>query len=222
MKKSVLALLLILGCVHAHAGQRAYVSDRLEVQMRSGPSLQHKIVKMLTSGAALNVIEVDETNGYSLVSLESGEQGWILSRYLTGQPSAREQIEENARKLNGFSEENKALKAELAALKAGKENAEKTGEELNAETQRLNTEVIAIRQASANALQIQAERDQLQEKVIGLERDLEKARREMQAQNADVKQDWFLIGAGVLIGGIALGLILPRLSWRKRSSWNSF
>ncbi|QSA97205.1 TIGR04211 family SH3 domain-containing protein [Methylococcus sp. EFPC2] len=222
MKKYLAALLLTLACVHAQAAQRGYVSDRLEVQMRSGPSLQNKILKMLPSGTPLTVIEGDESSGYSLVSLDSGEQGWILSRYLSAQPAARAQIEENTRKSSELGEENKRLKAELAELRAGKENAEKNGQELDAETKRLNTEVIAIRQASANALQIQAERDQLQEKVIGLERDLEKTRREMQAQDADVKQDWFLIGAGVLIGGIVLGLVLPRLSWRKRSSWNSF
>lgn len=221
MKKSVALALLILS-TSLTAAQRGYVSDKLEVQMRSGPSLQHKIVKMLPSGTPLTVIENDATTGYSLVQLESGDEGWILSRYLTNQPAARTLVEENLRKLTELSEENKNLKAELAALKASKEDAEKTGQVLNAETQRLNSELIAIRQASSNVLQIQNERDQLQEKVIGLERDLEKIRREKNAQDADVKQHWFMIGAGVLLGGILLGLILPRVGWRKRSSWNSF
>ncbi|NJD05784.1 MAG: TIGR04211 family SH3 domain-containing protein, partial [Methylococcaceae bacterium] len=69
---------------------------------------------------------------------------------------------------------------------------------------------------------IQAERDQLQETVINLQRDLESLKRAKQAQEADVRQNWFMIGAGVLFSGVLLGLILPRMSWRKRSSWDSF
>lgn len=100
--------------------------------------------------------------------------------------------------------------------------AERSAEELNAEVQRLNSELISIRQASANALQIQAERDELQQNVIHLERELESTKREKQALDEDQRQRWFFIGAVVLTAGLLLGLILPRLTWRKRSSWDSF
>ena len=81
---------------------------------------------------------------------------------------------------------------------------------------------MAIRQASANAIQIQAERDALRERVVNLERELDTLRREKKALDEDQRQDWFMIGAGVLLGGIFLGVILPRLSWRKKSGWSSF
>ena len=221
MRKSILGLLWVLS-FSAFAGQRAYVTDRLEVQMRSGQSLQHKILKMVQSGTALTVLEEDASTGYSNVALDSGEQGWILSRYLTTQPVARVQMEESQRKSSDLIEENKTLKAELATMRAGKDALDKSSQDLNSEVSKLNSELISIRQASANAIQIQAERDQLQETVINLQRDVETLRREKKAQEADTKQDWFLIGAGVLLGGILLGVILPRLSWRKRSSWDSF
>lgn len=95
-------------------------------------------------------------------------------------------------------------------------------EELLIEVQRLNSELISVRQASANALQIQAERDELQHSVINLERELESTRREKQALDEDQRQRWFLLGALVLAGGLLLGLVLPRFTWRKRSSWDSF
>ncbi|HUL11872.1 MAG TPA: TIGR04211 family SH3 domain-containing protein [Methylococcaceae bacterium] len=208
MKKCVPAIIMLMMSLCAQAVQQAYVTDKLEVQMRSGRSLQHKILKMLPSGTPLTALETDENTGYTRVTLESGEQGWVLTRYLTTEPVGRMQLEQ-------LGEENKALKNELAALKIAKDSAEKSGRDMN-------TELIAIRHASANAIQIQAERDQLQEKVIDLERELETTRREKQALDDDIKQDWFLIGAGVLFGGMLLGLILPRLSWRKRDSWNSF
>ena len=71
-------------------------------------------------------------------------------------------------------------------------------------------------------MQIQEERDRLQERVIKMERELEAASRENYALDRENRQDWFMIGAGVLLGGILLGVFLPRFSWRKKSNWDSF
>jgi SH3 domain protein len=217
----ILAVLLLSG-FDAMAAEKIYVTDQLEVQLRTGQSLQHKIVKMVPAGSPVNLLQGETPQGYSLVALETGERGWILSRYLTTTPPARIQAEDSIRKAEVLEAENRNLKTQIAGLTAGKDAADKSNQDLTSETERLNSEIISIRQASANALQIQAERDQLQQKVINLERELETTRREMQALDDSNKQDWFLIGAGVLLGGIALGVILPRLSWRKRGSWDSF
>jgi SH3 domain protein len=205
-----------------HAAEKAYVTDRLEVQMRRGQSLQHKIIKMVPSGTELSVLETNPQTGYSLVRLATGEEGWILSRYLSEQPIAINQLDEITKKLDAALEENKRLKTELATVKSGKQSTDKTAQQLQEETVRLNTELMAIRQASANAIQIQAERDTLRESVVNLERELDALRREKQALDEDHRQNWFMIGASVLFSGILLGVILPRLSWRKKSRWSSF
>lgn len=205
-----------------YAAEKAYVTDRLEVQLRRGQSLQHKIVRMVPSGTAVNVLEKNPQTGYSFVRLDSGEEGWMLSRYLSDQPIAINQLDEMTKKLETALEENKRLKSELSTVTSGKQSTDKTAQQLQAETTRLNTELMAIRQASANVLQIQAERDMLRESVIKLERELDTIRREKQALDEDHRQDWFMIGAGVLFGGIVLGVVLPRMSWRKKSAWGSF
>jgi SH3 domain protein len=126
-------------------------------------------------------------------------------------------------RIDALSEENRALKADLASLNAAsKGSTGATVQELERQVQQLGTELMAIRQTSANALQIQAERDHLHESVIRLERELEAMKRAKQSLDADSRQNWFLIGAGVLLGGLVLGLIIPQLSWRRRSNWDSF
>lgn len=191
--------------------------------MRAGPGNQYKITKSLVAGTELGIVDSNETNGYTRVTiLEAGEEGWVSTRYLSLTPVSHAQIEESTKKLAALYEENQRLKSELSALKSGKETADKSNQELTAETSRLNSEVIAIRQASANVLQIQNERDQLTQEKVTLESELETLKRENHALDSSNKQDWFMIGAGVLFGGIMLGWILPRLSWRKKSSWDSF
>jgi len=219
--RMILFVLVLCAPFMVHAAEKAYVTDKLEVQMRRGQSLQHKIVKAVPSGTEVSVLEQNPETGYSFVRLGSGEEGWILTRYLSEQPVALNQLDEMAKKLDVALEENKRLKSELATIASGKQSTDKTAQQLQTEAARLNTELIAIRQASANVLQIQAERDSLRESVINLEREMDTLRREKQALEADHRQNWFMIGAGVLFGGIVLGVVLPRMSWRKKNGWGS-
>ena len=79
-----------------------------------------------------------------------------------------------------------------------------------------------MKHTSANALRIGRERDELRKSVATLTREVE----DLKQQNRDLSnrktQNWFLIGAGVIIVGILLGLILPHLRFqRRKSSWGS-
>lgn len=219
-----LPILIILTSIHsAWAGNPAWVTDKLEVQMRSGPGTQYKASKTLSSGVELTVLDNTENNGYFHVTLaESGEEGWISARYISFTPVSKPQIEESTKKLTSLYEENKRLKSELAELHTTLENAEKSNRELASESSKMTSEVTSIRQASANVLLIQNERDHLTQEKVGLESQLDALQRENQALSSRNKQDWFLIGAGVLVLGILLGVYLPRISWRKKSSWDTF
>jgi SH3 domain protein len=66
---------------------------------------------------------------------------------------------------------------------------------------------------------MQEERDQLQITAHQLQVELEKLREEKAALNADQKQLWFALGAGALMSGILLGLIVPRLKPKRRNVW---
>jgi SH3 domain protein len=183
-----------------------------------GAAVPHAVEKQL---------KADPVAQPSLVALDArdatSKRGRAVRRHLDGPASAHSQAEAgHPPSSSAQADDSKALRAELAALKESKSHADHAVEDLSAELQRLNGELIAIRQAAANALQIQAERDKLQESVINLERGLEAIKREKQALENDQRQDWFLIGAGVLSGGLILGLALPRISWRKRNHWDSF
>ncbi|WP_228720075.1 TIGR04211 family SH3 domain-containing protein [Methylococcus geothermalis] len=125
-------------------------------------------------------------------------------------------------KLAELENSRKALETELADLRSGRDAAESNARNLGSENERLKAELASIRQTAANALQIEAERNRLRETVVTVERDLEAKRLENLALAEDTRQRWFLIGAGVLAAGFVLGLIVPQLGWRKRSSWDSF
>ncbi|MFW5724720.1 MAG: TIGR04211 family SH3 domain-containing protein, partial [Halochromatium sp.] len=83
-------------------------------------------------------------------------------------------------------------------------------------------ELAEIRNAANNAIQIARERRQLQEQVSNLLLKVDQLEHRNLELSNQSRQQWFLIGAGVVVGGILIGLLLPNLRLRRRrSSWSS-
>ena len=77
----------------------AWVSDIFEITLRTGPSSGNVILLMVPSGTELTVLEYDEQSGYARVQTAGGTEGWVLSRYLMDEPSARDQLDTVAKQL---------------------------------------------------------------------------------------------------------------------------
>ena len=75
------------------SAEPAWVSDQFEITLRSGPSTSNAIQLMVDSGTRLEVLERDAESGYSRVQTQGGTEGWVLTRYLMNEPSAREQLQ---------------------------------------------------------------------------------------------------------------------------------
>lgn len=220
---SFLLLLLIAAPIGSHAAKTVYVTDNLEILLRSGKGTDFKIISSLETGTPMTVLKTDKELGWTRVKAKDLPPGWVLTRFLTDKPVASTQLESATEELSQLSEKNRSISSELASYRSSSEKAESDIKDLLAEKSKLSQELNAIKNASSNAVQIMTERDQFQERVVNLERELETLKRENQILKDSSTQDWFLIGAGVLFAGIVLGLIIPRLSWkRKTSSWDSF
>ncbi len=217
----LLLLVILLGWQPFAWGETAYISDQRTVQMRAGRGLDYKILSQLESGTPVTILQRDNKSGYSKVQLKNGQRGWVLARFLTKEPPARVKLPELEQKLQALMEENNRLKQTLAALTAQHAQVSADKDKFNTQTSRLQAELKRIRKSAANALEIEAERNQLRERVVLLERELQKVKLEKQALESETGQSWFAIGAGVLFAGIVLGLILPRLGWRRKPGWDT-
>jgi len=218
--RTLLSVLLLSITLNAQAETR-YVSDELEIDMRSGTSNQHRILRMLPSGTALEVLEDDKASGYSRVQTSSGAEGWILSRYLQTSTPASKRLAETEKKLAELELQSRQRMAKLS--ESDKEFIGVTEEltRLKDENLKLTKQVADIQRTASSALAIDAENQELKNTLMQLERGQETLRQENAALHDRTTRDWFMIGAGVLVAGILLGLILPRIRMRKRSSWGS-
>lgn len=204
----------------AAADTTRWVSDQLEVDMRRGQSNRHAIIRMVPSGTAVELLEEDAASGYSRVRTPSGAEGWLLSRYLQRQPTARLRLPELENRLAALTDKGTDWRSEMDKLQRERDELRRQVQDLDTARGSLQRDLAAVREASANALRIQEQNQSLTTRLAASEQrilDLEIANRELSGQS---NRNWFIAGGSVLGAGIVFGLVLPRIRWKRRSSWN--
>ena len=221
MKASSLLFVLLVAISGLAQAETRYVSDRLEIQMRTGKGTQFKILRMLPSGTRLEVLEVDQENGYTRVRSPGGVEGWVLSRYLMKGKAARDRLAEAEKKLARLELENRKLSGSVGELQNEKGNIDQERGALSKENRKLSQELDTIRRTASSALAIDAENKELKSKIVAYERQAQTLKQENEGLKDRTARDWFMVGAGVVILGMIIGLIIPRIRWRKKSSWDT-
>ncbi len=222
VKKIIPMLIMLGGSLAAHA-ETIYVTDNLKMILRNGESTRHKIIKMLPSGTPLTVLKKNPATGYTKVRLSNGTEGYILTRYTQDKPISSWYLKKARKKLEFLQAENATMKAQLEKLSSNNNQAVTENKSLLQERDQLSKELNDLRQTAANAIQLKNQRDQLQERVITVERENQQLKRQKQALEDSTNQDWFLYGGILAFTGIFLGLIIPKIRWqRKTSNWDTF
>lgn len=218
-----LAASLVASSVGALAQtQTRYVTDQYDFNLRSGESTRYKILRQLPSGTPLTVLSVNEGSGYARVRTEEGLTGYILLNYLQDEPAARSELETMRARLAALQQEPDKLAAQLSALQNQHAELKADAKTLKRDKQDLEAELAEIRHAATNALRIDRERRQLQQQVSNLLLKVDQLEHRNLELSNKTRQQWFLIGAVVVAGGVLIGLILPNLRLRRRRSpWGS-
>jgi SH3 domain protein len=204
-----LAALGLLATSQASA-ETYYVSDHCEVPLRAGESLKYKVRRTLSTGTPLEILGRNDKSGYSRVKTTDGLVGFVASDQLQVEPVARDQVA-------GLEAKVQELEARFAALPPSLQEVQVTLDATLADKRRLEEELLSIRQAAGDAPRILRERGELRQTVADLTRqvaELEQINRELDHSN---NQRWFLIGGGVIVGGILLGFFLPQVRFGRRS-----
>ncbi len=212
-----IAVLLFAAVANA---QTRYVTDRTIVELRRGPSIEYLILRNLEAGEAVEVLEQDSETGYSRVRVrDQGTEGWILTRFLTAEPIARERLAVAERNLAAARERVTSLEQQVTELSGELGATRASLEDLTANHEGVSKDLADLRAASANVVEIRDQNASLRQRLIQREREVE----ELTAQNSQLssrnQQNWFVVGAGVLFGGIVIGLIAPSLRRKRRSDW---
>ena len=224
MMTSILRSTLIILVLTSPAayGEPAWVSDEFEITLRSGPSTSNAIQLMVGSGMQLEVLEHDPESGYSRVSTLAGTEGWVLSRYLMNERSAREQLEILTSDLTNANSRGTSLGSQLTAIKREYDAANNRIESLELEKAAAEDELAEIRRTAANVLGINEENRSLMDQLATAQIRADALDQENRQLSGQTTRYWFLSGGLLLLVGIILGIWLPRIRWQRRSGYDRF
>jgi len=219
-------VLILVSCFLALTGnaiaETRYVSDTLEITMRSGKGTNFGITRMLRSGTPVEVLATDKKSGYTQVRTKSGKEGWVLSRFLMTGQAARDRLATTEKNLAEMELENRKLTTAMAALKEEKTGLESNLQALEGESRGVNQELAEIKRTASSALAIDSENKDMKGRMVSLERQLQTVQQENETLKDRTARDWFMVGAAVILLGIIVGLIIPKIRFRKKSSWDTF
>lgn len=218
--RSLLCCLLLTLNISAAWAETVYVDDNLYAPIRSGQGTQYRILHSgVRSGTPLELIERSES-GYSRVRTPDGIEGWMVSRYLTETPIARQRLEAANRQLEQMKETVSSLRSQLAEVTEERDTLSSSEESLEARAGRLSQELQEIKTVAADSLNLNRRNEELRNENQKLKNDLEVLTAEKERLEANKDSDFMLIGAGLVFSGVILALIVPALKpTRKTDNW---
>lgn len=208
------SLLVVTGVASAAT---QYVSDQLSINMRSGPGTGYKIEKLLDAGDQVQTLS--QSNGWTKVRTAGGKVGYVLTRFLSGQPAARTQLADMKKKVASLQSDNADLKKELAHALHGSDKLGELKRNLVKENKSLKSQLQQLRETSADAVRISKENQKYRQQLMNLRSDVDRLKQENETLQS--RRDGMEIGALILFGGILLGLLLPMFRRRSKGNWNS-
>ncbi|OOC10737.1 MULTISPECIES: TIGR04211 family SH3 domain-containing protein [Thioalkalivibrio] len=213
---SLAGALMVAGTAPA-AAQTRYVSDSLETAVYSSPQ-GGRIVSSVDAGDQVQVLEDD--GGYSRIRLPSGNEAWILTRYLQDEPHARERLAEVEEELAEIRSGADDQEGRIAELLDERNALQREVEEQSERMAGMQEELEELRDIAERPQEIQRRNERLEEELLETREAAEDYRRQVEVMRADSDRRWFMTGAAVAVGSAILGIILTRLpTRRRRSDW---
>ncbi len=203
-----LALILIFLASSVNAETFVYITDQVDIPIRSEKSLGNTIIRLLPSGTKLSLLQITE-DGWTEVKYQD-TIGWISSRYLSNNMSAREElkqantvINENQLLITKYETELKELNKQLLILN-------NKNKELVIKSSKSEAEKNHIEQIYQDALKLEYENEKLNQEQLQLKTELQLAQNNSQIERDTSQRNWFIVGALVLFFGVVIGFIMPK------------
>ena len=210
----ILAFVLITLTFKVSAESFVYITDQLDLPIRSDKNFGNNIIRLLPSGTELSLLQSTE-DGWAQIQFDDTIE-WIKSFYLSPDPSAREKL----KKLTRTNNDNKLL---ITKLTFEQEELEKQllsikeeNSDLVVQRSKSQAEKEHIEQIYQDALKLEHENEKLIQEKLQLKAELQLAENNTQIQKDTSSRNWFIVGAIVLFFGMMIGFIVPNLLNRRR------
>ncbi len=208
----MIAFILLISYSTACLAKDMYVGDINKLNLRSGKGVKYRVITTLGPGEK---VTVKSTAGeWTKIGTIDGNEGWVVSRYLTGEKPANVKIEDLKIQMETLQEhleiatlENRKLKEENISLTTRlNENSLKLGN--------VKKSLNDLKTDSGQYLTLKEKYDKIAKEANKKDIKIKSLEKKVDDQYIAVAMKWSMTGAGILLVGFFLG----NRTKRKRSS----
>jgi SH3 domain protein len=194
-------------------GKSMFITDRIEVGVRSGIGLEQRFVASVKTGDRVEVLEGDQS--WTKVKLPNGAVGWVATRFLVGE------VRSNLAADSKFMEELKGLKETNQNLMRREEMHKQEQDKLLREIEGGKKVITVLQQEKQNRAApelalLKARNEQLEKLAADYKQQIVQGQQKEKFRFNSDQVIWFLAGSGVLFLGVLLGWLANR--GRKKTS----
>lgn len=210
MKRTVATLAFLFYLITPVHADTMYVNDIVKITLRTGPGIDHKVIRMIKSGQEVEIVEQGED--WSRVRLPDNEEGWVLSRFVTPEKPSGLILKQLEYKHQKLLEKAETLETENKTLKTENQELTRALETHKAQLEDTTQRYTSLKNDSEDFLKLKSD---YENSTAQLKEQREKVRiltEQLLQRNIEL----FLLGAGVLLIGFLIGLIMKKK--KRRSS----
>jgi SH3 domain protein len=197
----------------------AYVTDSLRITLRTGPSVDNKVIGMLESGEVVEVLNTQDDWSFIRLSQQDEEEkeGWVLSRYLMRREPWVVQAETLREENTRLRERTAILESRLGEAVRKEQALSKEGEQKAKDLQEIKEEYQALKEGAKGYLRLQAIHKATQSELETARNEVRRLTDENERLRSSQMNRWFATGALVLLCGLLIGFMVGRQQRRRRS-----
>lgn len=216
----LVVLFFVFSSIATVQARTVWVDDKIYLPVRSGAGSQFRIIEnAVPSGTAMELLESDQ-NGYSKVRTAKGTEGWVSSQYLSSTPIAATQLKKARQDLEAAQAEVRQVQDILASVTGERDSLQNSESSLADRSSELMAELKRIKDIAANSINLERRNGELLEENQKIHNELEILTAENERMEAGKESDFMLLGAGLVLGGVLLALLVPMLKpTRKSDNW---
>ena len=199
----IIAILLVLLPAVVHAEKR-YINDLLEITLRTGQGIDHKIIEIVKSGQMVEVIKPG--NQWTKIRQLNGTEGWVVSRFLTSNKPNILLLKELQEKYEAIMIRTDSQLEEIAKLQ--EDNKELRSKlTVSAKTLNdLNNSYETLKKGSGDFLQLKSNYKKATAQLTKQKQKNQKYEDELSKLEQRQIFRWIFTGAGILFLGFLIGL----------------
>ena len=190
--------------------ETAYITEKLEIPVRSGESREYRIIRYLQAGAQVEMLQTYES-GYTKIRDERGREGFVLGRYLVDRAPSFVIAGRLETEVAKQKETIKRLEQDIEALTAQNKSSNESVKMAKDQLAEKEVELKEFLAAAGDSITLRNRLVALETERQVLLADNETLRAEKLAARDDSFKSWFALGAITLAVGWFVGLLMPRV-----------